>query len=119
MHELLNYPWPGNIRQLRNVLRTASALCRDNMIRLPNLPQELVDTETRRAGAAPMVTTAVGELVTPLTSAPSAALREAECAACCANSSASAGTSRTAETLGISRNTLYRKIRKHGIVLSQ
>ena len=44
LHALLNYYWPGNIRQLRNVLRTAAALCRDNVIRLPNLPQELLDS---------------------------------------------------------------------------
>jgi len=119
--KLLDYAWPGNIRQLRNALRTASALCRDDVIRLSNLPQEVVDTETRPLPvAAPMVTTAVGELVTPLTSAPSAALREAECAALLRELERMRwNISRTAQTLGISRNTLYRKIHKHGIVLSQ
>src|ERR1700691_4724457 len=45
--KLLDYSWPGNIRQLRNALRTASALCRDGIIRLSNLPQEILHTETR------------------------------------------------------------------------
>src|SRR6202034_516782 len=36
LRKLLDYSWPGNIRQLRNALRTASALCRDGVIRLSN-----------------------------------------------------------------------------------
>jgi transcriptional regulator of acetoin/glycerol metabolism len=121
--KLLDYSWPGNIRQLRNALRTASALCRDGVIRLSNLPQEIVDTETRPLPiAAPLVTTAAGEhaAAAPPPSAPSAALREAECAALLRELERMRwNISRTAQTLGISRNTLYRKIHKHGIVLSQ
>jgi len=118
--KLLDYAWPGNIRQLRNALRTASALCRDDVIRMSNLPQEILDTETRPVPvAAPLVTTTAGEHVA-LPSAPSAALREAECAALLRELERMRwNISRTAQTLGISRNTLYRKIHKHGIVLSQ
>ncbi|MGA2399954.1 MAG: sigma-54-dependent Fis family transcriptional regulator, partial [Steroidobacteraceae bacterium] len=43
--KLMDYSWPGNIRQLRNALRTASALCREGVIRASNLPQEILDTE--------------------------------------------------------------------------
>src|SRR5271156_3048650 len=50
--KLLDYSWPGNIRQLRNVLRTAAALCRDGVIRASNLPQEILDTGPRPAPAA-------------------------------------------------------------------
>ena len=45
--KLMEYSWPGNIRQLRNALRTASALCREGVIRASNLPQEILDTEPR------------------------------------------------------------------------
>ena len=117
--KLLDYSWPGNIRQLRNALRTASALCRDDVIRLSNLPQEILDTETRSVpiAAAPLV---ASEHVVPPPSTPSAALREAECAALLRELERMRwNISRTAQTLGISRNTLYRKIHKHGIVLSQ
>src|SRR3984885_12139492 len=51
--KLMQYSWPGNIRQLRNVLRTASALCREGVIRASNLPQEILDTEPRPAPLAP------------------------------------------------------------------
>jgi len=47
-------------------------------------------------------------------------LREAECAALLRELERMRwNISRTAQTLGISRNTLYRKIHKHGIQLSQ
>jgi transcriptional regulator of acetoin/glycerol metabolism len=118
-NRLLDYSWPGNIRQLRNALRTASALCRDGIIRLSNLPQEILHTEAR-AGTGPGAAAAGnGEVVTPL-NMPSAALRDAECAALLRELERMHwNISRTAQALGISRNTLYRKIHKHNIVLEQ
>lgn len=114
--KLLDYSWPGNIRQLRNALRTAAALCRDGIIRLSNLPQEILDTETRAMPAAAVNGTAAA--VTIAASLPSAALREAECAALLRELERMRwNISRTAQSLGISRNTLYRKIHKHRIVL--
>ncbi|HUX73095.1 MAG TPA: sigma-54-dependent Fis family transcriptional regulator [Steroidobacteraceae bacterium] len=119
LRRLLEYAWPGNIRQLRNALRTASALCRDGVIRLANLPQEILDTEPRvppRAIAA--------DPVDPAAAQPGAlrgaALREAECAALIRELERMHwNISRTAQALGVSRNTLYRKIHKHRIVLGQ
>ncbi len=111
--KLMDYSWPGNIRQLRNALRTASALCREGLIRASNLPQEILDTETRPAPVSS------GEAIAAGTeSSPSAALREAECAALLRELERMRwNISRTAQTLGISRNTLYRKIHKHRILL--
>ena len=114
---LLDYSWPGNIRQLRNALRTASALCRDGIIRLSNLPQEILHTETRmiaQPSAEGSAEIAAG------VNQPSAALRDAECAALLRELERMHwNISRTAQALGISRNTLYRKIHKHNIVLEQ
>lgn len=41
MNALMRYPWPGNIRELRNVLIRALSLCQDNQITLTDLPSEL------------------------------------------------------------------------------
>src|SRR5277367_444681 len=115
--KLLDYSWPGNIRQLRNALRTASALCRDGVIRMSNLPQEILHNETRvlappQPGGSEFAASAVN--------LPSAALRDAECAALLRELERMHwNISRTAQALGISRNTLYRKIHKHNIVLEQ
>ena len=119
--KLVNYSWPGNIRQLRNALRTASALCRDGIIRLSNLPQEILGTETPAMPAA--AAAAIGKLQTRAAEAvslPGDALREAEHAALLRElEKMHWNISRTAGALGISRNTLYRKIHKHGILLDQ
>jgi transcriptional regulator of acetoin/glycerol metabolism len=116
--KLLDYAWPGNIRQLRNALRTASALCRDGIIRLSNLPQEILHTDMRSAAPASLAGSA--EASTATLNLPSAALRDAECAALLRELERMHwNISRTAQALGISRNTLYRKIHKHNIVLEQ
>ncbi|WP_199030686.1 sigma-54-dependent Fis family transcriptional regulator [Ralstonia sp. ASV6] len=90
---LLTQPWPGNVRQLRNVLRTLVALSDDSRIRLRDLPAEL-----QPAAEAPA----------PLEDAEKTALLAAL-------KTHDWRMAQTAEALGISRNTLYRKLRKHGI----
>jgi len=124
LHALLNYHWPGNIRQLRNVLRTAAALCRDNAIRLPNLPQELLDcADEAPRGSAPAIVSA----------AATSSLTAAGVDSCCRTPLDTAehatllrelernrwNITHTADALGVSRNTLYRKIRKHQIPLAE
>jgi transcriptional regulator with PAS, ATPase and Fis domain len=37
----MKYPWPGNIRELENVLQHAIIVCRQTMITVDDLPQEL------------------------------------------------------------------------------
>jgi two-component system response regulator HydG len=37
-----NYSWPGNLRELRNVIRRAALLCVDSVITIETLPQEIV-----------------------------------------------------------------------------
>jgi transcriptional regulator of acetoin/glycerol metabolism len=121
-HKLLDYSWPGNIRQLRNALRTASALCREGIIRLSNLPQEIFHTDTgaRPSGPGSGAGNAETGAGAPAVNLPSAALRDAECAALLRELERMHwNISRTAQALGISRNTLYRKIHKHNIVLEQ
>jgi sigma-54 dependent transcriptional regulator, acetoin dehydrogenase operon transcriptional activator AcoR len=116
--KLLDYSWPGNIRQLRNALRTASALCRDGIIRLSNLPQEIIDTETR--AMSPAIVFGNADTSPTVEHLPSAALREAESAALLRELQRMRwNISRTAQSLGISRNTLYRKMHKHHIVMEQ
>ncbi|HEU4856109.1 MAG TPA: sigma-54-dependent Fis family transcriptional regulator [Rhodanobacteraceae bacterium] len=108
---LLHYHWPGNIRQLRNVLRTAAALCRDRVIRLPNLPQEIVDPDDP-ADMRPAASVQTAAAIEPS----SGVLQGAEQAALLgALEQCDWNVSHAARVLQISRNTLYRKLRKHGI----
>lgn len=97
---LLDFAWPGNIRQLRTVLRTLAALCDDQRIGFDELPIAI------RQSASTPDSSLMGEH--PLDDAERIALL-----------SALEGQHwhmiHTATQLGVSRNTLYRKLRKHGI----
>jgi len=103
---LLAYYWPGNVRQLRNVLRTLVALCEDGVIRLNELPPEFRGLAALKAATTPPV-------FAPPVSAP---LDDAErCALLTVLEGQRWHMTRSAKQLGISRNTLYRKIRKYAI----
>ena len=98
---LLAYSWPGNVRQLRNVLRTLCALCENGVISHADLPAEM-----RHARPA----------LPALPVSKPDQLGDAERQALLAVLDAQHWhISHAAEQLGISRNTLYRKLRKHGI----
>ncbi|MGF6165646.1 transcriptional regulator of acetoin/glycerol metabolism [Pseudomonas sp. 2725] len=98
---LLGFAWPGNVRQLRNVLRTLAALCEDGRIGLENLPAMIRQ-------ARPVVSTIEEASEHPLEDAERLALLTAL-------EQTRWHMTHTAEQLGVSRNTLYRKLRKHGI----
>jgi DNA-binding NtrC family response regulator len=46
MEILLNYSWPGNIRELENAIERACVTSHDNVIQLENLPPEVVAPST-------------------------------------------------------------------------
>ena len=100
---LLAFEWPGNVRQMRTVLRTLAALCEDGRIGLEDLPALI------RQARPSLVAVAVDEpSAHPLEDAERLALINAL-------EQQRWHMTHTAEQLGVSRNTLYRKLRKHGI----
>ncbi|MCP1482535.1 transcriptional regulator of acetoin/glycerol metabolism [Pseudomonas chlororaphis] len=100
---LLDFHWPGNVRQLRNVLRTLAALCDDGRIGLEDVPAMI-----RQGRPAPIPAAADETGGYPLDDAERLALLNAL-------EQQRWHMTHTAEQLGVSRNTLYRKLRKHGI----
>ncbi|HEY4212167.1 MAG TPA: sigma-54-dependent Fis family transcriptional regulator [Steroidobacteraceae bacterium] len=104
---LCAYSWPGNIRQLRNVLRGMIAMRTSDRLDVTNLPSDygiglpLQGTDSREAVPE-------GQSLNPLEKAERGALlREIDLQ--------HGNISRVAQKLGIGRNTLYRKMRRLGI----
>jgi transcriptional regulator of acetoin/glycerol metabolism len=110
LERLTEHAWPGNIRELRNVIRSAFAICDHKVIRLCDLPAQLGLEGRFRASAA-----GIGH-ITP----PSDPLAHAERETLLSAIRASHGNlCHTAKQLGISRNSLYRKLKRHGIAVSR
>ncbi|HVC02332.1 MAG TPA: sigma-54-dependent Fis family transcriptional regulator [Steroidobacteraceae bacterium] len=113
MKRLLAYPWPGNIRELRNAIRTAIAICDHNVIRFADLPLDVRrhvpascnsgDETSRRAATIP---------ANSLQSAERQALLQVI-------EQLHWNMTMVAEQLKISRNTLYRKIKRHAIPIAR
>jgi sigma-54 dependent transcriptional regulator, acetoin dehydrogenase operon transcriptional activator AcoR len=123
LQRLLTYSWPGNIRELRNVIRTALAICEGGVVRGLDLPREIRDGEPLREERHDGIS---GRFPTPLPASsddssedpvpPCNRLQAAERAALLrAMEDLHGNMSRVAAELGVSRNTLYRKIKRHGI----
>jgi len=96
------YPWPGNIREMENVLEYAVALCRGQTIHVDDLPPEICSAPASAAPAAP-VPTEPGEAAP---GSPEARLIQATLERNLWN------RSRAARELGMSRSTLWRKMRE-------
>jgi transcriptional regulator of acetoin/glycerol metabolism len=112
LQSLLGYSWPGNIRELRNVIRTALAICEGGVIRALDLPREIRDTES--SGPTPIESAA--RPAVPGGPPSETRLQAAERTALLrAIEDLHGNMSRVAAELGVSRNTLYRKIKRHGI----
>jgi transcriptional regulator of acetoin/glycerol metabolism len=104
---LIDYPWPGNIRQLLNSLRYAVALAEDGVIDLDCLPGELL---------APQALTLPGS-AQPLTSNLGEQLGSEEARHLLGTLRRQRwNISAAATELGVSRSTLYRKMKKHGVI---
>jgi sigma-54 dependent transcriptional regulator, acetoin dehydrogenase operon transcriptional activator AcoR len=114
---LLGYDWPGNIRELRNVIRTALAICDGGVVRLRDLPSE-VRGDT--LGAAPprfqMSSCDVAETARTDDGHPLSPIEAAERQALVkAIRDTQGNMARAATVLQVSRSTLYRRCRRLGI----
>jgi sigma-54 dependent transcriptional regulator, acetoin dehydrogenase operon transcriptional activator AcoR len=108
LERLLRHSWPGNVRQLRNVLRTMLALRSSELLTLAAFNEEWL-----AGGGADEARAASGGVDVEGESALSEAEREAlrrTLETCQWNVSAAAAR------LQISRRTLYRKIHRHGLL---
>jgi transcriptional regulator with PAS, ATPase and Fis domain len=99
------YPWPGNIRQLENFVQQAVLLSSGPELLPEHLPQVVRDHHSRTKGDA----SELGALALDRQSHERAVIQRTL-------ASHNYSRSRTANALGISRVTLYKKMKKYGLM---
>jgi PAS domain S-box-containing protein len=99
---LMGCDFPGNVRQLQNVIEHAVVLCRSDRIEIGYLPAELAEGSLAPNGGGSKL--AGGPLLEAEAAAITRTLREH-----------SGHRGRTAEELGVDKTTLWRKMKKFGI----
>ena len=105
MKAIEDYPWPGNVRQLRNAVEKMVVLAGSARLTLDDVPVEIA------AGAAKSAALPAAGI-----GAPGQTLADAERAQILmALESAGGNKSRAADALGISRRTLHRKLKEWGM----
>ena len=106
---LLNHPWPGNLRQMRAVIRYACAVMEGSRIQRSDLPADFVAQQGTSTLAAPANVTPIRRPATLATPVDERADVLDVLNACRWNMSAAA------RALGICRPSLYRVLRRLGI----
>lgn len=101
------YSWPGNIRELRNVVESALAMARTSWVELSDLPPLLTQAARTVPDQSP-----VGENATGRVGALEAAEREYLDSLLARNLG---NVSKSAHEAGMSRQGLHKLLKKHGI----
>jgi DNA-binding NtrC family response regulator len=101
---LSNYSWPGNVRQLRNAIRTMVVMCDRDRLDVHDIPPEIA--QRRQLAAAGLPTAALGDV----------SLNELEKKAIEETLAKTKGNrEKAAKILGIGERTLYRKIKEYNL----
>jgi transcriptional regulator with PAS, ATPase and Fis domain len=102
MEVLMRHDFPGNVRELENIIEYGFVLCHDGLIDVRHLPEEL-QPDTQHS-------------VTASHLSPNSKLKWAEADVIRSALTRSHGSvGKAAEELGISRTTLWRKMKSFGV----
>lgn len=108
MRVLMSYDWPGNIRQLKNTIRTMVVMCDRDKLDLQDIPPDIAQRRQLTGSA-----TAAGPTTTNLAGV---SLNELEKKAIIDTLAKTEGNrEKAAKILGIGERTLYRKIKEYNL----
>lgn len=109
MSALMNYEWPGNIKELRNVIERLIILNDHDRIMVDNLPKEMITTPVEGSDLEEELQSLDFALKARLSNEKEAEYIEEALRKTYGNKSAAA------KLLGISRGTLYNKMKEYGL----
>ncbi|MCM2532981.1 sigma 54-interacting transcriptional regulator [Neobacillus pocheonensis] len=107
MTALMNYDWPGNVRELRNIVERFILLNNENIITLNHLPKNIIDANSENNSNVTSRNEIPLKELLPIEE--EALMIEEALRKTYGNKSAAANL------LGISRGTLYNKIKEYGL----
>jgi len=118
MQIFMNYPWPGNLREFRNVVRRAALLTSSGRVNSRVLPAEIVDTNGYAQNfipqpEVPVITAVHHPIVHKETDLKNAAAQAEYDTIMNVLKQVNYNKSRAAEILKIDRKTLYNKIKSY------
>ncbi|MCB9023560.1 MAG: sigma-54-dependent Fis family transcriptional regulator [Lentimicrobiaceae bacterium] len=125
-HIFLHYSWPGNFRELRNIIKRAVLLSKGNVIEAETLPDELADNQIQPATGQPSQTYEAGVEEDNATILPEQALdlslkdtsqRSERELIVATLEKVRFNKSKAARLLNVDRKTLYNKMKQYGIPL--
>jgi DNA-binding NtrC family response regulator len=99
------FPWPGNVRQLRNTVERIVVTCRESVVEVPQLPDFLRDYDQNS-------TTFTVRPGTPLAEVEKLLIRQTL-------THVSSNREEAAKALGISRRALQYKLKQYGLLQSE
>ena len=103
MNILLQHDFPGNVRELENIIEYGFVICRGSIIQTEHLPAELRQPDVETHATEPSDSTPVTQSLDELDRILSALRKHG------------GNMSRASEELGIHRTTLWRKLKRHKI----
>jgi DNA-binding NtrC family response regulator len=116
MDALRSYSWPGNVRQLKNCLERAVILSNNGLITKDELPPEVVRPQASAVTSYPLVPPAPVSDFSVGSGGPAVSLRDVERQQILAALEQTGWhRGKTAEILGISPSTLYRRLRDYNL----
>ncbi|MFO7687191.1 MAG: sigma 54-interacting transcriptional regulator [Desulfobacterales bacterium] len=97
---LMEYPFPGNVRELENIIEYAFIACKDSLIELRHFPKEVFEERKNILLPISAQETMEAETIRALIA------------------KQPGGRHKTAQALGISRTILWRRMKRYGILES-
>jgi DNA-binding NtrC family response regulator len=102
LKHLCDHSWPGNVRELKNAIEFSLAVCANEKITMEDLPEEIVASSDSHSGES----SGLSEVSSSLAQSEKETIEKVY-RACGFNKK------KTAEKLGITRATLYKRLEKY------